>query len=404
MVDESRKQLEAELITCYDYFSQLDEIEEKTKAAHITSLYLSGNIRELDRKYGKLSHEVTGAIDGLADAYIDAKGKKTLDDPEVRKYVKNDAYFQDIVELRIKDLSEEYKTAKKSKGTFAFLHCLGRVASFLRIPLFVILAFLVVIAIPVFSIYLWITSTFWRALLLFVGCELAAFIIFGITRHFGSSKFAEKYKEYHPGRAQEIEKQLSALKNPKSDDVLYLDCLKNVVDSTVDSYNRQYYMPEIQKTVDERYDITVKKRVEYIDEIGPRIKSQLKEIPGSYFKQEDIYGLLALYMNKRANNITDLINLYETEKFRSELVDTLSDNTAQIASLRKEMSSWMSSINSRLETANASINRMHQGLHEDYQQLTEQAKMLAIDSSMNSDYKDYLVSVNGETFNVKTYS
>lgn len=405
MIDEKQNQLSAELITCYDYFSQLEKIEEDKDASHLTSSYLKGESN------GYLSSDVKQAILNLRDAYVDARGRKTLDDQDVKEYFHKEKTIERYRDINLNNYIKEYQFDKKSESWIKFLGIYATVRDFIFGAILAIAVVAGIIGVPVYFFFTWFKIGFLDCFLqclcaegIIVVVAIASAILGGFIRSEKGWGLDDMLKKYDHQKAPILKDKIDALKKGDYDYLKKDKDFMEFVDYDLKRFNYDFYEKDLIEAVDNKYQNALSKYDDYVNKIGPKIKMQLKLIPISYFKQESIYGLVALYMNKRANNITDLINLYETEKFREELVNTISENTSQISSLRKELVSQMSLISSRIEIANDSIGKMHQQLHSDYQELTDQAKMLAIDSNMNSQYKDYLVSVNGETFNVKTYS
>ena len=101
-----------------------------------------------------------------------------------------------------------------------------------------------------------------------------------------------------------------------------------------------------------------KKKVSIVNEELENVEQlkkskRIKIIPNFYRDFESISKLTFLYLNKRANNITDLINVYEQTKWQNKVLDSLNQ-------LHKEMHSFEQTVVQKLNTMNQNLEKIVQ--------------------------------------------
>ena len=82
----------------------------------------------------------------------------------------------------------------------------------------------------------------------------------------------------------------------------------------------------------------------------------LREIPLFYASNPDaIKKMCFLHINKRASNLTDLINLYETEEWRKKVISSIDNFRSVIALSSANLSKQLSSIQLGLTNNNKAL-------------------------------------------------
>ena len=131
-----------------------------------------------------------------------------------------------------------------------------------------------------------------------------------------------------------------------------------------------------------------------------KIKSSLKYVPYHYFNDEDITGLVFLYVNRRGDTIKELINVYENEKFKAKLLAAIEKNTQEIENLNLSVSRRMSEFTEAITSLSGSINSLSDNFKAIYQQ---EAKSLELYQEPRQRYEDLMVNINGIPSSVKIY-
>ena len=108
------------------------------------------------------------------------------------------------------------------------------------------------------------------------------------------------------------------------------------------------YLPNINK---------LKKYDSYSTEYCAKIKKTLKIVPHYYFNEKAIRGILFLYITKRGNTISELVNLYEDEKFREKLLNAINKNTEVIQNFTSSVNDLTKVVNDRLENINNTLKK-----------------------------------------------
>ncbi|MBQ8292140.1 MAG: hypothetical protein IJX88_06535 [Clostridia bacterium] len=88
---------------------------------------------------------------------------------------------------------------------------------------------------------------------------------------------------------------------------------------------------------------------------GERLPAKLKEIPVYYFKQDAVGKMLFFYVNKRADNVRDLINLYETTVFQEAVLKSLKDIAVSVDRLAEAVRGGFTRLGLQLGVVNESI-------------------------------------------------
>lgn len=155
------------------------------------------------------------------------------------------------------------------------------------------------------------------------------------------------------------------------------------------------------------------------------IRNYLTVIPLDYFNEEAITGMLYYYTNKRGDTIKELINLYESEKFKEKLLGSIQQNTRTMQSIGKVVVSQLQTISNKMNSLQTELKAMQNSLEEvsrsnlanaysvlsvmqkqletqqeQYRQYEETAK---INGQLDSVYKNLTVAIDGEPVDVKIY-
>ncbi len=129
----------------------------------------------------------------------------------------------------------------------------------------------------------------------------------------------------------------------------------------------------------------IQKQQEWLTAEGKQIVRDLVEIPAYYFQQDSIVQMLFFFLNKRANNVTDLINLYEQKIFQDKLVHAVQSIKISIDNLTTVINRNFARLGSQLGVINESINENTSQL------ILNRTKLNSIQDDMS---KKYLTTVN----------
>ena len=92
-----------------------------------------------------------------------------------------------------------------------------------------------------------------------------------------------------------------------------------------------------------------------IENVYNNVVKSLTEVPVFYFKQDAIEKMLFFYVNKRADNIRDLINLYETTVFQEAVLNSLKDIAISVDRLTATVRGSFQQLGLQLGVLNESI-------------------------------------------------
>lgn len=120
-------------------------------------------------------------------------------------------------------------------------------------------------------------------------------------------------------------------------------------------------------------------------------------IPFYYISKEEVAKkMLFLLLNKRANNVTDLINLYETEEWRNKLLETISSEFKAVHQANVAMCSQLASLNTKTDFMIESINNVSVSIDKMNHSVTNRIQKL------NSDLSERLRDVESSVDSVRT--
>ena len=92
-----------------------------------------------------------------------------------------------------------------------------------------------------------------------------------------------------------------------------------------------------------------------LENVNKQFVGKLTEIPAFYFKPEAVEKMLFFYVNKRADNIRDLINLYETTVFQEAVLRSLKDIAVSVDRLAETVRGSFQRLGLQLGVLNESI-------------------------------------------------
>ena len=127
----------------------------------------------------------------------------------------------------------------------------------------------------------------------------------------------------------------------------------------IEEYDIQHAkeLEENQKTVANAKEqmVVCDKILLALDKVYDSAVKQLTEIPAFYFKADAIQKMLFFYVNKRADNIRDLINLYETTVFQESVLKSLKDISISVDRLTATVRGNFQQLGLQLGVLNESI-------------------------------------------------
>ncbi len=88
---------------------------------------------------------------------------------------------------------------------------------------------------------------------------------------------------------------------------------------------------------------------------GANLPAKLTVIPAYYFKADAVEKMLFFYVNKRADNVRDLINLYETTVFQEAVLKSLKDIAVSVDKLTDAVRGGFTRLGLQLGVVNESI-------------------------------------------------
>ena len=88
---------------------------------------------------------------------------------------------------------------------------------------------------------------------------------------------------------------------------------------------------------------------------GEGLPAKLSVIPAYYFKSDAVEKMLFFYVNKRADTIRDLINLYETTVFQEAVLKSLKDIAVSVDKLTESVRGGFTRLGLQLGVVNESI-------------------------------------------------
>lgn len=108
-----------------------------------------------------------------------------------------------------------------------------------------------------------------------------------------------------------------------------------------------------------------------IEKIVQASLAKLTEIPAYYFKPDAVEKMLFFYVNKRADNIRDLINLYETTVFQEAVLRSLKEIAISVDRLAETVRGSFARLGLQLGVINESIRENTQVQRLNSQKLSE---------------------------------
>lgn len=192
-------------------------------------------------------------------------------------------------------------------------------------------------------------SLFWG--LLWGGIGLTILVIFsfiGIPLIIYSLVQRKKYNKMFDDaciRLEQIDKKIYDEKNPTKELSFYDWMFANYFSNNQSNeYTKQIY------NYYNKYDTNLTEAVDNYKKAVEELRSVRKEItekvslPEKYRSYEAVCGLLTLVIDGRATNLKDAINLYEEEKFRSTMIQSINSLSAKIDGLNNTMIKGLSMV------------------------------------------------------------
>ncbi len=121
---------------------------------------------------------------------------------------------------------------------------------------------------------------------------------------------------------------------------------------------------------------------------GKQIVNDLTEIPAYYFKEDSVIQMLFFYVNKRANNVTDLINMYEQKVFQDKLIHAVQSIKVSIDNLANVVRSSFVTLGLQLGVINESIQENTRQL------LLNKDKLAQIQDDLSRNYIQTVEHIN----------
>ncbi len=120
--------------------------------------------------------------------------------------------------------------------------------------------------------------------------------------------------------------------------------------------------------------------IEKLNVEGEQILQDLEIIPQYYFTKESIERMLFFFVNKRADNIKDLVNIYEQTLFQEELLKGISNLTISINKLTQAVNDGFTRLGMQLGVINNSI------MENTHQMQVNRQKLNTIEDKMARNY------------------
>ncbi len=108
-----------------------------------------------------------------------------------------------------------------------------------------------------------------------------------------------------------------------------------------------------------------------LQEQGEALPKKLNVIPAYYFKEEAVEKMLFFYVNKRGDNIRDLINLYETTVFQEAVLKSLKDIAVSVDKLADTVRGSFNRLGLQLGIINESIRENTVAQRLNWEKLSE---------------------------------
>ncbi len=133
---------------------------------------------------------------------------------------------------------------------------------------------------------------------------------------------------------------------------------------------------------------SIEKQIVALTNEGKQIVNDLTEIPAYYFKEDSVIQMLFFYVNKRANNITDLINMYEQKVFQDKLIHAVQSIKVSIDNLANVVRSSFVTLGLQLGVINESIQENTRQL------LLNKDKLAQIQDDLSRNYIQTVEHIN----------
>ena len=206
---------------------------------------------------------------------------------------------------------------------------------------------------------------------------------------------------------------LRKLKNEKPTVPSYQTLANTVIDFP--TYAKKYYgEAKLREEYDKGHADTLAKKKAIVEKANAQIGlcdqtllalegvydsvvKKLTELPAFYFKPDAVEKMLFFYVNKRADNIRDLINLYETTVFQEAVLRSLKDIAVSVDRLAETVRGSFQRLGLQLGVLNESIRE-----NTKFQRLSVE-KLSAIQDENARHYMEVVDAIGEVEFISNTY-